>query len=345
MHYLHKNNFDLIRLFAAVQVCIRHAAGHLNYKNPFLEMFSYLPGVPIFFFVSGFLIYSSFENTIKESKPLKIFFLKRVLRLYPALIVCLIFSILTVYNTGYFDNLTILSSEFGLWVIAQATFVQFYNPDFLRGYGVGVLNGSLWTISVEIQFYLLMPLIFILLKKISIKSILLMFIILIFFNLYNSHANEKLLFAEKLYNVSFLPWLYMFLLGVFFCKYKRLIYKALEIPFFVILPAFILVFHISEGYGWGNRIHPIGFLLLSILIIKLAFSCRSLSNTILNKNDISYGVYIFHMPIVNYLIFNNIYGLEGVLLTVLTSIVIGIISWYLVEKKFLRMKKLSIRKI
>jgi peptidoglycan/LPS O-acetylase OafA/YrhL len=41
--------------------------------------------------------------------------------------------------------------------LAQLSIVQFYNPDFLRGYGVGVLNGSLWTISVELQFYVMLP--------------------------------------------------------------------------------------------------------------------------------------------------------------------------------------------
>ena len=38
--------------------------------------------------------------------------------------------------------------------------VKTKHPDFLRGYGVGVLNGSLWTIPVELQFYALVPLIY-----------------------------------------------------------------------------------------------------------------------------------------------------------------------------------------
>jgi hypothetical protein len=43
------------------------------------------------------------------------------------------------------------------WLAAQLTIGQFYNPVFLRGYGLGVLNGSLWTIPLE-QFCVLVPL-------------------------------------------------------------------------------------------------------------------------------------------------------------------------------------------
>lgn len=42
--------------------------------------------------------------------------------------------------------------------------VQFYNPDLLRGYGVGVLNGSVWTIPVELQYYAVLPLLYLAVK-------------------------------------------------------------------------------------------------------------------------------------------------------------------------------------
>ena len=71
------NNFDLVRLFAALQVAICHSAGHFGYQNFAITLLGYFPGVPIFFFVSGFLIYSSYEKSKENQKPLINFYQKR----------------------------------------------------------------------------------------------------------------------------------------------------------------------------------------------------------------------------------------------------------------------------
>ena len=86
MSFNNHNNFDLVRLFAALQVAICHSAGHFGYQNFAITLLGYFPGVPIFFFVSGFLIYSSYEKSKENQKPLFNFYQKRFLRLYPAAI-------------------------------------------------------------------------------------------------------------------------------------------------------------------------------------------------------------------------------------------------------------------
>jgi len=43
-----RNNFDLIRLFAAAQVAVSHAADWMHVPVPWLSFLRYFPGVPIF---------------------------------------------------------------------------------------------------------------------------------------------------------------------------------------------------------------------------------------------------------------------------------------------------------
>lgn len=58
--YFRQNNFDLLRLVAATQVALLHGMDHLGVPhNPVTQVLAWLPGVPAFFFISGFLISAS----------------------------------------------------------------------------------------------------------------------------------------------------------------------------------------------------------------------------------------------------------------------------------------------
>ena len=338
------NNFDLIRLFAASQVAIIHMATHFGYSNFFFKVIGTFPGVPIFFFISGFLIYRSYENSIKNDKKKIHFFVNRALRIYPALFFCLIISMIIIWVSGYFGTKELNIIDLLKYFIAQASFFQFYNINYFRDYGVGVINGSLWTISVELQFYILIPLIYYFLnhfKKISVFILLLIFLI---FNILNSHFNEKDLIFFKIINVSFIPWLYMFLLGVIFYKFKNFsnIYKNL--PISLLLMIFLISYFFTKSFGWGNQINPVSYFILGLLIIKLATTSPSLSISILKNNDISYGIYIFHMPVINYLLYKNIDYPLNFLLAIVLILLLSSISWFFIEKPFLSFKKYTLRK-
>lgn len=65
-----ENNFDLIRLFAALQVLLGHGINHLQILgyDEILDVISFFPGVMVFFVISGFLITRSYINcSIKKS--------------------------------------------------------------------------------------------------------------------------------------------------------------------------------------------------------------------------------------------------------------------------------------
>jgi peptidoglycan/LPS O-acetylase OafA/YrhL len=268
---------------------------------------------------------------------------KRFLRLYPALFLCLVLTILSIWQTGYFDKVDVSARSFFPWVAAQATFFQFYNPDFLRNYGVGVINGSLWTISVEIQFYILTPFVFVILNSSGKRAIVMVFLALVTANILNSQLNEEELPFEKLFGVSFAPWLYMFLLGALVYKHQHIITFIVKTPFLLVLLAFVSAFILTGNLGWGNNINPIGYLTLTALIVKCAFTFPRVSDSILNRNDLSYGIYIMHMPIVNYMLNANFIGVRAVVYTLLLTVAFAVFSWFLIERPSLRMKKFALR--
>ena len=119
-----------------MQVLLVHAGHHLGFSTPgFIEHF---PGVPAFFFVSGFLIYASYHNS-----PGFHYFQNRALRIFPGLIFVTFGSLSLVVFVKGLPFIQMHSFECFVWFLAQITIGQFYNPIIFKDIGVGVLNGVL----------------------------------------------------------------------------------------------------------------------------------------------------------------------------------------------------------
>ncbi|MDB6087467.1 MAG: hypothetical protein JWN85_251 [Gammaproteobacteria bacterium] len=117
---------------------------------------SWFPGVPVFFVVSGLLVSRSYER----SPSLREYYRNRALRILPGLWVCLDASVAVICIAGVATLGPISSGDWLLWWAAQMTLFQQYQPAFLHNLGTGLFNGSLWTIPVELEFYLLLPLLY-----------------------------------------------------------------------------------------------------------------------------------------------------------------------------------------
>jgi peptidoglycan/LPS O-acetylase OafA/YrhL len=344
------NNFDLIRLFAAAQVALLHSANHLGVDLRFpalTTVVGFFPGVPIFFFVSGFLISRSFERNPRVSE----FARNRILRIYPALLTCLAVSLLSVAITGYFHDRRVAPDALLAWITAQSSVAQFFNPAFLRGYGVGVLNGSLWTISVELQFYVLVPCIYAALHSRLNESKVSNAILLVAIGVFIL-ANRLFMWGAQRYGgslgyelvgVTFVPWVYMFLVGVFFQRNLATLHGVVRGRFLPLLAIYCLVCWLARsGFGWvfGNSLPPVLFVILSFLIFAAAYSHANLSDRLLRRNDISYGIYIYHMPVVNFLIVEG-FGEStlGLAIAIASTIALAVGSWFLIERPALTLKK------
>lgn len=160
-----RNHFDLIRLIAAFQVVIWHSIEHFIEENNFTillkKILAPIPGVPIFFVISGYLIYTSYER----NSSLRKYLTNRCLRIFPGLWAVYLLTVIILAFLGYIIP-NLFNPSFWIWSFSQISIFQFYTPDFLRSFGVGTPNGSLWTIFIEFSFYLFIPLLF-LIKKIT----------------------------------------------------------------------------------------------------------------------------------------------------------------------------------
>lgn len=342
------NNFDLLRLGAALQVAMEHATSHLEVQNGWWgHILLLIPGVPVFFFISGFLISRSYEANSRLAEYCR----NRALRIYPALVVCTAFAVLSVAMVGYFATVEFSVSHFVGWVLGQITIVQFYNPDFMRALGTGVLNGSLWTITVELQFYVLIPLLYWTMQQLerrrigthaTISVLTLVFLVAhVAFHSLGFADSEEI--AAKLVKVSFLPWFYMFLVGVLAQRNFSALHRLLANRFWVIGPAYLIgAVACTELFrlGAGNRIHPLLFVGLATAAFSGAYSRPKRAERLLRHNDVSYGVYIYHIPVINLLMY---YGFVGrvayVVLAVAAAITLAALSWFCVERPAIKRKK------
>jgi peptidoglycan/LPS O-acetylase OafA/YrhL len=337
-----ENNFDLLRLLAALQVAFFHAASHLNVPidttNPLIRFANALPGVPIFFVISGFLISLSWErNRVPRS-----YARNRALRIFPALWVCLAVSIATAVAIG---GVSFWHPQTLPWLVGQVTIGQFYNPGFLRGYGVGVLNGSLWTIPVELQFYILLPLVYawLNLRERSGNGRLLALVALslgaysIFRHMDSSAAAPILV---KLAGETIVPYLWMFLLGVLLQRnFERLATLLVGRAIWWLLAYGALV-AATAPFGISPDTNGLMMAILAAVVVSCAFSAPRLAGRLLRGNDLSYGLYLYHMVVVNAFVERAAQGTYAILgVTLCISLVAAGASWLAIERPALTLKR------
>jgi len=339
-----ENNFDLLRLVAAAQVAFFHTTKHLgvpvDHSNPLVAAAAWFSGVPIFFVVSGFLISASWEH----NPEIRTYARNRALRIYPALWVCIAVSIACAALLG---GVSFLRFDAIPWLLAQVSFVQFYNPDFLRGYGVGALNGSLWTIPVELQFYVLVPLLYRLLRlrerpgnasllSLAAASIAAQALLM-------ALGEDSRVFLVKLYKMTLAPYLWMFLLGTLLQRNFARIGWMLRGKGLLWLGLYLAIAFVCEQAGLrvgSNHPNPVPMAVLGCATVSIAFTAPWLSERVLRGSDISYGAYIYHMVVVNGAL---AIGLDGSWrsFAVSSSIIVALsaISWFFVERPALRRKR------
>src|SRR5271157_4731587 len=154
MNIYRNNTLDVLRLISAVFVIFHHSYPLTG--NP--SMFAYLGTIAVstFFVISGYVIAQSWFS---DPTPLK-FFWKRMLRLVPGLAAVLIFTIFIIgpINTSlplkeYFFNINTWKYSIVIFIFSP---LQTLPEVFMSNPYPIAINGSLWTIPLELRMYILL---------------------------------------------------------------------------------------------------------------------------------------------------------------------------------------------
>jgi peptidoglycan/LPS O-acetylase OafA/YrhL len=347
------NNFDLLRLLAALQVAVVHCIGILKPTGYFARLLGpgldRFPGVPIFFVISGVLISKSYEH----SDSLRDYLRNRCLRIFPGLWVCLVISVAVILALGVGSLGRITAPEWLLWWAGQMSIFQNFQATFLAPLSTG-LNGSLWTIPIELEFYIVLPALYGILRlrrrlgnmrllAIALASLAVQLLIV------NSHRPVGQVRAYSLLEVTLAPYLWMFLVGVSIQRnwstvrgwlFGRAHWWGLG---YLMLCAAARWLRIDTG---GNNMSPVYLLPLAGLIVSLAMSAPGLSDRILRHHDVSYGLYLYHMLVIDLLVgLAAPSGWAPFAAAIIVSLGLAALSWTLIERPYLRRKRGSLQRI
>ena len=326
------NSIDTLRGISVFLVLIFHLKieifEHVIFEGGYL-------GVDIFFVISGYLITSIlFLNSDDKKFTYKNFLKKRFLRIFPTYISLIFATLLVGYLILTPNQLIDLANSAiaSILFISNVHFWKVLNDYFFSTSHINTTLLHTWSLSIEIQYYLFISLIFIFLKKISLNpKIYLMVLGILSFLISFSFS----IIEPSINFFGFQSRLWEFILGSFIFFYKDKINLKINLISKYIIYLIIFTFVSLAKETTPSLITLIFLIFVSILILNKNTYKESLDDIFFNFFGlISYSLYIWHYPIISIseLIFFKI-DIYAKFFMFLSSICIGFISFKFIEKK------------
>jgi len=310
------NNFTLLRLVLALMVVVGHFKLLSGTTHPAFPFNLADAAVDCFFVVSGFLIAFSYER----SRDLWAFYARRVFRLYP-MYVCVV-----VIQTGIM--LTLLPggplSELHSTVrylaanLLLANFLQYDIGGVLNGLRNPGINPSLWTLKIEIGFYLIVPLICWMTRRWGWWTLTVIFAGSVAYNVLALHWGEVSMARQ-------LPGQLQFFVAGIALSMRRQPMRVHPLLVVAIVVAFLAAWTFIVPIPPGVRPLAVAAFIYSVALSRPAIRPR---------RDLSYSVYLVHGPLLQTLIVLGLFHDNLLFMAAVAAAVLGIsaISERLIER-------------
>jgi peptidoglycan/LPS O-acetylase OafA/YrhL len=181
--------FDVLRILGIVLILVYHMAGYIN-RQEIISGFGNL-GVMIMVFVSGCVL----EYTYGKKKYTYIEFIrKRILRVYPVVIIAMILSVVVyVMNGNTFNIIEFVGQTTGFYPYLHHFFPTIFTvtSDGIINNG-GDINSAVWFVGMIMVLYLLYPLITKLVDRFGLIFLIFVFILPLYFVSFQPYTSPQI---------------------------------------------------------------------------------------------------------------------------------------------------------